>query len=122
MPEPHNPADKNAILVYREGDCLNDLGYIQRSDAKTIAPLMRRGLPLFARVEDFWIGDSTILVTYEIRRADPEINERREHLKEARPDKGTPLQCPTQRRINRNRGRRGPLAGTKAGRRPGHGL
>lgn len=50
VPEPENPVDRNAILVYIEGDLENDIGYLHSSAAKYIARMMECGATFSAEV------------------------------------------------------------------------
>jgi hypothetical protein len=50
VPEPDNPYDRNAILVYVEGDLENDLGYLHSSSAKKFCRMMECGATFSAEV------------------------------------------------------------------------
>lgn len=50
VPEPDNPYDRNAILVYVEGDRENDLGYLHSSSAKKFCRMMECGATFSAEV------------------------------------------------------------------------
>ena len=50
VPEPDNPCDRNAILVYIEGDLENDLGYLYSSAAKKICRMIECGSTFSAEV------------------------------------------------------------------------
>jgi hypothetical protein len=50
VPEPDNPYDRNAILVYIEGDRENDLGYLFSSAAKKICRMIECGATFSAEV------------------------------------------------------------------------
>lgn len=50
VPEPNNPYDRNAILVYVEGDLENDLGYLHSSSAKKFCRMMECGARFSAEV------------------------------------------------------------------------
>lgn len=50
VPEPDNPYDRNAILVYIEGDLENDLGYLYSSTAKKICRMIECGAAFSAEV------------------------------------------------------------------------
>ncbi len=53
VPDPANEHDRNAILVYGEGDRDNDLGFVHRMKAKQICPLIERGAVFTAQL--YWI-------------------------------------------------------------------
>lgn len=50
VPEPDNPYDRNAVLVYMEGDVENDLGYLYSSAAKKICRMIECGATFSAEV------------------------------------------------------------------------
>jgi hypothetical protein len=50
VPEPDNQYDRNAILVYVEGDLENDLGYLHSSSAKKFCRMMECGATFSAEV------------------------------------------------------------------------
>jgi hypothetical protein len=53
VPEPRNPMDRNAILIYVSGDLENDIGYLDHSRAKNVARMMECGATFSAEV--YWI-------------------------------------------------------------------
>lgn len=55
VPEPDNPLDRNALLVYRADDLEHDLGYIHASQAKRVCPLIERGT--LYETEVYWINN-----------------------------------------------------------------
>ena len=50
VPEPDNPVDRNAILVYAADDLENDIGHLHSSAAKYIARMMECGATFSAEV------------------------------------------------------------------------
>jgi hypothetical protein len=50
MPEPDNPYDRNAILIYIQGDLENDIGYLYSSAAKKISRMIECGATFSAEV------------------------------------------------------------------------
>ena len=50
VPDPDNPVDRNAILVYAADDVENDIGYLHSSAAKYIARMMECGATFSAEV------------------------------------------------------------------------
>jgi hypothetical protein len=50
VPDPDNPVDRNAILVYEGEDLENDVGYLHSSAAKYIARMMECGATFSAEV------------------------------------------------------------------------
>jgi hypothetical protein len=50
VPEPDNPVDRNAILVYAADDLENDIGHLHSSAAKYIARMMECGATFAAEV------------------------------------------------------------------------
>jgi hypothetical protein len=54
VPEPNNPLDRDAILIYREGDLENDLGYLDSNGAKLFCKMIERGATYSAEVN--WIN------------------------------------------------------------------
>jgi len=64
IPEPNNPLDRNAILVYLQGDFENDIGYLHSSCAKRICRMMECGATFSAQV--YWINQNS-------RRQFPEV-------------------------------------------------
>ena len=57
VPDPDNPVDRNAILIYRADDTENDLGYLDAGGAKLLCPLMERGATFEAEV--YWINNDS---------------------------------------------------------------
>ena len=55
VPEADNAHDRNAILIYREGDLRNDIGYLDYVGARQICKLMERGATFSAEVN--WINN-----------------------------------------------------------------
>jgi hypothetical protein len=55
VPDPNNPADRNAILIYRDDNRVDDLGYLDANAAKRVCPLMERGATFSAEV--YWINN-----------------------------------------------------------------
>jgi hypothetical protein len=64
FPEPNNRVDRNAILVYLQGDFENDIGYLYSSGAKRICRMMECGATFSAQV--YWINSNP-------RRQYPEV-------------------------------------------------
>jgi hypothetical protein len=56
VPEPQNPADKNAIMVCIP--TMKQIGYLTREDAEQVAPLMKAGCKYSARVKLILLLDS----------------------------------------------------------------
>jgi hypothetical protein len=54
VPEPDNPYDRNAILLYNADDLENDIGYLDSTGAKQICGLIERGATLSAEVFYVW--------------------------------------------------------------------
>jgi hypothetical protein len=50
IPEPDNPYDRNAILIYIQGDLENDVGYLYSSAAKKISRMIECGATFSAEV------------------------------------------------------------------------
>ena len=79
VPEADNAYDRNAILIYREGDLRNDIGYLDYAEARQICKLMERGATFSAEVN--WINNDNpdlpkvylcvTQLTEPIRRARP---------------------------------------------------
>jgi hypothetical protein len=53
--DPHNPVDRNAILIYRADDMENDLGYLDATGAEQFAKMMECGATVTAEV--MWINN-----------------------------------------------------------------
>lgn len=49
--EKDNPKDKNAIKIFGNG---YELGYVPKEAVGLLAPIMDRGVPLYARVDGVW--------------------------------------------------------------------
>jgi HIRAN domain-containing protein len=79
VPEADNAYDRNAILINREGDLRNDIGYLDYAGARQICKLMERGATFSAEVN--WINNDNpdlpkvylcvTQLTEPIRRARP---------------------------------------------------
>jgi hypothetical protein len=54
VPEADNQYDRNAILIYSADDLENDIGYLDSTGAKYIAPLIERGATFRGEVFDVW--------------------------------------------------------------------
>ena len=54
VPEPQNPVDRNAILIYRADDLENDLGYMDSGSANRFCKMIERGAKFDAQV--CWIN------------------------------------------------------------------
>lgn len=50
VPEPNNPYDRNAILIYIQGDLENDIGYLFSPTAKKICRMIECGATFSAEV------------------------------------------------------------------------
>jgi hypothetical protein len=55
---PNNPADRNAVLIYREDDQADDLGYLDSVGARMLCKLMERDAQFSAEVH--WIDNDNI--------------------------------------------------------------
>jgi hypothetical protein len=55
VPNPSNPLDRNAILIYRSDDLDDDLGYLDAIGAKQLCKLIERGATFSAEV--YWIDN-----------------------------------------------------------------
>jgi len=50
VPEPHNPVDRNAILIYWDDDLENDLGYMDSASANRFCKMIECGAKFDAHV------------------------------------------------------------------------
>ena len=62
--EPLNPHDRNAVAVFDA--CGQQLGYVPRQDAPTVAKVMDLGLPIIARCRA--AGTTSIDISWEVSR------------------------------------------------------
>ncbi|HEY1804956.1 MAG TPA: HIRAN domain-containing protein [Terracidiphilus sp.] len=64
VPEPENPVDRNAILVYSADDLENDLGYLDATGAKKICRMIECGAAFTADLAFFWGRDPDFPTVY----------------------------------------------------------